>query len=47
MARDDLRADMQVGAHGWLVIPTPLGRALNLMPGEQMVARQVGESEVL
>lgn len=47
MAKDDLRADVQVGAHGRLVIPAPLRRALNLMPGEQLVARQVGEGLLL
>ena len=47
MAKDELRADVQVGAHGRLVIPAPLRRALNLKPGEQLIARQVGEGLVL
>lgn len=37
---------MRVGAHGRLVIPAPLRRALHLMPGERLVARQAGNSLV-
>jgi AbrB family looped-hinge helix DNA binding protein len=47
MAKDELRADVQVGAHGRLVIPAPLRRPLNLKPGEQLIARQVAEGLVL
>jgi AbrB family looped-hinge helix DNA binding protein len=39
MPKDKLRADVQMGAHGRLVIPAPLRRALNLKPGEQLIAR--------
>ncbi len=47
MPKNELRADVQVGAHGRLVIPALLRRALNLKPGEQLIARQVGEGLVL
>ena len=33
MPKNELRADVQVGAHGRLVIPALLRRALNLKPG--------------
>jgi AbrB family looped-hinge helix DNA binding protein len=37
----------QVGAQGRVVIPAALRKALNLKPGERLVARRVGESLVL
>ena len=43
---DDVRADVQVGAHGRLVIPARLRRALKIQSGDRLVARQVGESLV-
>lgn len=39
--------EVQVGAQGRLVIPAHLRKALNLKPGERLIARMVGESLVL
>jgi AbrB family looped-hinge helix DNA binding protein len=39
--------EVQVGAQGRVVIPAALRKALNLKPGERLVARKVGESLVL
>lgn len=41
------RAETQIGAQGRLVIPAELRRALNLKPGDRMIARKVGDSLVL
>jgi AbrB family looped-hinge helix DNA binding protein len=42
-----LRAETQMGAQGRLVIPAELRRALNLKPGDRLIARQEGDSLVL
>lgn len=47
MADNDPRNEVQIGAQGRLVIPAPLRKALNLKPGDRLVARKVGESLVL
>ncbi len=39
--------EVQIGAQGRVVIPAALRKALNLKPGDRLVARQVGESLVL
>lgn len=39
--------EIQVGAQGRLVIPAALRKALNLRPGDRLVARKVGDSLVL
>lgn len=39
--------EIQVGAQGRVVIPAALRKALQLKPGDRLVARQVGDSLVL
>lgn len=39
--------EVQIGAQGRLVIPAALRKALNLKPGDRLIARKVGESLVL
>ena len=39
--------EVQVGAQGRLVIPAVLRKALNIKPGERLIARKVGDSLVL
>lgn len=38
--------EVQLGGQGRLVIPAGLRKALNLRPGDRLVARQVGDSLV-
>lgn len=47
MATNDPSNEVQVGAQGRLVIPASLRKALNLKPGDRLIARKVGESLVL
>jgi AbrB family looped-hinge helix DNA binding protein len=47
MASENRSSEVQVGAQGRLVIPAPLRKALNLKPGDRLIARQVGESLVM
>ena len=42
-----LRTEIQLGAQGRVVIPAELRRALNLKPGDRLIARQEGDSLVL
>lgn len=39
--------EVRIGAQGRVVIPAALRKALNLKPGERLIARKVGESLVL
>jgi AbrB family looped-hinge helix DNA binding protein len=39
--------EVQLGAQGRIVIPAALRKALNLKPGDRLVARRVGDSLVL
>ena len=39
--------EVQVGVQGRLVIPAALRKALNLKPGDRLIARQEGERLVL
>lgn len=39
--------EIQIGPQGRLVIPATLRKALNLKPGDRLIARKVGESLVL
>lgn len=45
MATDNI--EIQIGAQGRVVIPAALRKALQLKPGDRLVARQVGDSLVL
>lgn len=47
MAGNDPGNEVQLGAQGRLVIPARLRKALNLKPGDRLVARRVGDSLVL
>ncbi|MCU0935701.1 MAG: AbrB/MazE/SpoVT family DNA-binding domain-containing protein [Gammaproteobacteria bacterium] len=47
MAVQETRNEVQMGAQGRLVIPVSLRRALDLQPGDRLVARRVGDSIVL
>ncbi len=47
MASTDSSNEVKVGAQGRLVIPVALRKALNLKPGDRLVARKVGDSLVL
>ncbi|WP_040662609.1 AbrB/MazE/SpoVT family DNA-binding domain-containing protein [Nitrococcus mobilis] len=47
MASSKSSNEVQMGAQGRLVIPARLRKALNLKPGDRLVARQVGDSLVL
>ena len=39
--------EVQLGAQGRLVVPAALRKALNLVPGDRLVARKEGDSLVL
>jgi len=39
--------EVQIGVQGRVVIPAALRKALNLKPGDRLLARRVGESLVL
>jgi AbrB family looped-hinge helix DNA binding protein len=39
--------EVQIGAQGRVVIPAALRKALNLAPGDRLIARQDGDSLVL
>jgi len=39
--------EVQIGVQGRVVIPAALRKALNLKPGDRLLARQIGESLVL
>lgn len=47
MAGNERDHEIQLGAQGRLVIPAALRKALNLKPGERLIARLVGESLIL
>jgi AbrB family looped-hinge helix DNA binding protein len=47
MARTQSSNEVQLGAQGRLVIPAHLRKALDLKPGERLLARREGESIVL
>jgi AbrB family looped-hinge helix DNA binding protein len=47
MAISNPSSEVQVGAQGRLVIPAQLRKALNLKPGDRLIARQMGESLVM
>ncbi len=47
MADDVISNEIQIGAQGRLVIPVVLRKALNLEPGDKLIARKVGDSLVL
>jgi AbrB family looped-hinge helix DNA binding protein len=47
MASNPSNNEIQIGAQGRLVIPAALRKALNLKPGDRLVARQDGEALVL
>lgn len=47
MASNNPGNEVQVGAQGRLVIPAHLRKALNIQPGDRLVARKVGDSLVL
>lgn len=47
MATNKQHNEVQVGAQGRLVIPAALRKALNLKPGDRLVARQEGDRLVL
>lgn len=47
MADPDFSDEVQLGAQGRIVIPAALRKALNLLPGDRLVARQAGDSLVL
>lgn len=47
MAMNESQNEIQVGAQGRLVIPAHLRKALNLKPGDRLIARKVGDSLVL
>lgn len=47
MASNNPGKKVQVGAQGRLVIPAHLRKALNIQPGDRLVARKVGDSLVL
>jgi AbrB family looped-hinge helix DNA binding protein len=47
MASNPSNKEIQIGAQGRLVIPAALRKALNLKPGDRLVARQDGEALVL
>ena len=39
--------EVQIGAQGRMVVPSALRKALNLNPGDRLIARQDGESLIL
>jgi AbrB family looped-hinge helix DNA binding protein len=47
MATSDRKNEVQLGRQGRLVIPAHLRRALDLQPGDRLIARQDGDSIVL
>lgn len=47
MALNYSRNEVQIGAQGRVVIPAALRKALDLKPGDRLIARQEGESLVL
>ena len=47
MADGDPGNEVQLGSQGRLVIPAALRKALNLKPGDRLIARKVGDSLVL
>ncbi|HID82799.1 MAG TPA: AbrB/MazE/SpoVT family DNA-binding domain-containing protein [Chromatiales bacterium] len=47
MATGNSSNEVQIGAQGRVVIPAKLRKALNLKPGDRLIARKVGESLVL
>jgi len=47
MATSDGKNEVQLGPQGRLVIPAHLRRALDLQPGDRLIARQDGDSIVL
>jgi AbrB family looped-hinge helix DNA binding protein len=47
MASTEVCNEVQVGPQGRLVIPAALRKALNIKPGDRLVAHKVGESLVL
>lgn len=47
MTTTDSRNEVQLGAQGRVVIPAHLRKALDLKPGDRLVARQDGDSIVL
>ena len=47
MAAPDTNNEVQLGDQGRLVIPAHLRKALDLKPGDRLVARQDGDSIVL
>lgn len=47
MTVQETRNEIQMGAQGRLVIPAALRKALNLHPGDRLVARRVGDSILL
>lgn len=47
MATNPPSNEVQVGAQGRLVIPAALRKALDLKPGDRLVARQEGDALVL
>ena len=47
MATSDGKNEVRLGPQGRLVIPAYLRRALDLQPGDRLIARQEGDSIVL
>ncbi len=47
MATPELKNEVRLGPQGRVVLPAHLRKALDLKPGDQLVARQDGESIVL
>lgn len=47
MAQIESIHEVQLGPQGRLVLPAPLRKALNLQPGDRLIARQEGDRLVL
>jgi len=47
MAKSVVKNEVQLGPQGRLVIPAHLRRALDLKPGDRLIARKEGDSIVL
>ena len=47
MATSEAKSEVQLGPQGRVVIPAHLRKALDLKPGDRLVARQDGDSIVL
>lgn len=47
MATSNAKNEVQLGPQGRIVIPAPLRRALDLKPGDRLIAHQEGDSIVL